>query len=110
MPAHDGLDCLGGLVGVVEGNGGDVVMKDVGLNDAVKEGASDEAKLAVDGSSGTTSVGPGVGVVVGQGGVGMLQEGDHDEPVVDPEVRDDVPDEEVVEAVALADEGESSDD
>ena len=109
MTAHDGLDGLGGLVGVVEGDGGDVVVKNVGLDDTVEEMTSDEAKLTVDGSSGTTSVGPGVGVVVGEGGVGVLQEGDHHKPVVDPEVGEDVPDEQVVEAVGLADDSESSD-
>jgi len=108
--AHDLLDGLGGLVGVVEGDGGDVVVENVGLDNAVEKGASDEAKLTVNGSSGTASVGPGVGVVVGQGRVGVLQEGDHDKPVVDPQIGDDVPDKDVVEAPVLADPGEEAND
>lgn len=35
MPAHNGLDGLGGLVGVVEGDSAHVVVEDVGLDDAV---------------------------------------------------------------------------
>jgi hypothetical protein len=52
--AHDGLDGLGGLVGVVEGDGGDVVVEDVGLDDAVEDLAADETELAVNGGGGTT--------------------------------------------------------
>jgi hypothetical protein len=43
--AHDALDGLGGFVGVVEGNRGDVVVEDVGLDDAVEQSAADEAEL-----------------------------------------------------------------
>ena len=102
VPAHDGLDGLGGFVSVVEGNGGDVVVEDVGLDNAVEKVTANEAKLTVDGSSGTTGVGPGLGVVVRQSGVGVLQEGDHDEPVVDPEVGEEVPDKKIVEAEVVA--------
>lgn len=106
--AHDGLDGLGSLVGVVEGNGGDVVVENVGLDDAVEEVAADEAKFAVDGGSGSTSEGPGVGIVVRERGVGVLEEGDSDEPVVDPDVGEEVPDEEVLEAEVLVDEVKGS--
>lgn len=100
---HDWLDCLGCLVGVVEGDGGDVVVEDVGFDDSVEEVTADEAEFAVDGCGGSTGEGPGVAFVVGEGGVGVLEECDGYEPVVHPEVRDDVPDEEVVEAVLAAD-------
>ena len=76
--AHDGLDGLGGLVGVVEGNGGDVVVEDVGLDDAVEDLAADEAELAVNGCGGTTGEVPGLAGVVGEGGVGVLEVGDGD--------------------------------
>ena len=76
--AHDGLDGLGGLVGVVEGDGADVVVQHVGLDDAVEEVAPDEAELAVDGCSGAADEVPDLGVVVGEGGVGVLEEGDGD--------------------------------
>lgn len=76
--AHDGLDGLGSLVGVVEGNGGDVVVEDVGLDDAVEDLAADEAELAVNGCGGTTGEVPGLAGVVGEGGVGVLEVGDGD--------------------------------
>lgn len=78
MAAHDGLNGLGGLVGVVEGDGADVVVKDVGLDDAVEEVAADEAELAVDGGSAATDVVPLLSGVVGERGVGVLEEGDGD--------------------------------
>ena len=76
--AHDGLDGLGGLVGVVEGDGGDVVVQDVGLDDAVEYLAADEAEFAVDGGSGAASEVPGLAAVVREGGVGVLEVGDGD--------------------------------
>jgi hypothetical protein len=105
---HDGLDSLSSLVGVVEGDGRDVVVEDVGLDDTVEKVTADEAKLAVDGGSGSASKGPGVGVVVRERRVGVLEEGDGDKPVVDPKVGKEVPDEEVLEAEVLVDEVESS--
>jgi hypothetical protein len=71
--AHDGLDGLGGLVGVVEGDGGDVVVEDVGLDDAVEDLAA-----AVNGGGGTTGKVPGLAGVVREGRVGVLEVGDGD--------------------------------
>jgi len=45
------------------------------LDNAVEKLATNEAKLAVDGCGGTTGKGPCLGIVVRQGGVGVLQEG-----------------------------------
>lgn len=73
--AHNRLDRLGRLVGVVEGNGGDIVVQDVGFDDTVKKTASNEAELAIDRGSCSTRVGPGVGVVVGKSRVSVLKEG-----------------------------------
>jgi hypothetical protein len=78
VAAHDLLDGIGGLVGMVEGDGADVVVEDVRLDDAVQERAANEAELAVDGGGGAASVGPGLGIVVGKRGVGVLEEGDGD--------------------------------
>lgn len=78
MSAHDGLDGFGGQVGVVEGDGADVVVQDVGLDDAVEEVAADEAEVAVDGGGGAADVVPAAGLVVGEGGVGVLEVGDCD--------------------------------
>lgn len=110
MLAHDGADGVGGLVGVVEGDGGHVVVQDVGLDDAVQQLAADKAHLAVDGGGSASDKVPLLTGVVGEGRVGVLEEGDGNykdqyvellqdrwtdrltEPVVDPEVRDKVPD------------------
>lgn len=78
MAAHDRLDGLGGQVGVVEGDGADVVVQDVRLDDAVEDVAADEAEVAVDGGGGAADVVPGRRFVVGEGGVGVLEVGDCD--------------------------------
>lgn len=76
MLAHNGTDGVGGLVGVVEGNGADVVVQDVGLDDAVEKVSADETHLAVDGGSGATDEVPLVTGIVRQGRIGVLKEGD----------------------------------
>lgn len=78
MAAHNRLDRLGRQVGVVEGDGADVVVEDVSLDDAVEEVATDEAEFAVDGGGGAADVVPGRRLVVGEGGVGVLEVGDGD--------------------------------
>ena len=74
--AHDLADGIGGLAGVVEWDGGDEVVEDVGANDVVEEVGVDEAKVTVDGGGGSTSEVPSVVVVVWEGAVGVLEEGD----------------------------------
>lgn len=76
VAAHDGLDSLGGFVGVVEWNSADIVVQDVCLNDTVEEVAADETELAVDGRSGTLDESPLLTSVVRQGRIGVLKEGD----------------------------------
>ena len=73
---HDWLDCLGGLIGVVEGDGGDVVVQDVGLDDTVEQVAANETELAVDSCGGATSERPGLTSVVRQRRVGVLKVSD----------------------------------
>jgi hypothetical protein len=82
VSAHDGFDGLGGFVGVVERDGGDVVVEDVGLDDAVEELAADEAEFAVDGCGGAAGVRPGLGRVMWEGRIRVLEEGDGDYSVV----------------------------
>lgn len=135
MPAHDLLDGLAGLVGVVERDRRHVVVQHVRLDDAVQELPSDEAEFTVDGGRGAADVVPRLAGVVGKRGVGVLQESDGDcwvrsgqpgffhiifflywflfrltEPVVHPEIGNEVPDEHVgpAEGVAEVDEGSGS--
>lgn len=50
----------------------------MGFNDAVEKVAADETEFTIDGCGGATGEGPGVGVVVREGWVRMLEEGDGD--------------------------------
>ena len=75
MLTHDRLDGLGGLIGVVERNGADVVVENVSLDDAVKKGAANESKFTVDSCCGATDVVPALTRVVGQSWVGVLEVG-----------------------------------
>lgn len=74
--AHDRLDSLAGLVGVVEGDCADVVVKDVGLDDAVEELTTDETEFTIDGCSRTADIIPAASLIVRKGGIGMLEVGD----------------------------------
>lgn len=76
--AHDALDGIGGLIGVVEGDVADIVVQDVGLNDTVEDVAADETEVTIDGGSGATGEVPDLGLVVGEGGVSVLEEGNGD--------------------------------
>lgn len=76
MNAHYSANVDGGFAGVVEGDRGDKVMADVCADDVVEEMGIDETEVAIDGCGGTTGEGPGGGVVVGHGCVGVLEEGD----------------------------------
>ena len=62
--AHDGFDSCGGFISVVEGDGADVMMKNVSFDDSVKELSANKPKFAIDSGSGASSVGPGGGSVV----------------------------------------------
>lgn len=74
--AQNLLNGLGGLVRVVEGDGGNEVVSNVGLNDAVKEVTANEAEFTVNSSGGSTNEIPGLRMIMGQGGVGVLEIGD----------------------------------
>jgi hypothetical protein len=78
MLAHNWLDGLGGLISMVKWDSADIVMQNVGLDDAVEELAADEAEFAVDGCCSATSVCPSRGSVVRERRVCVLKEGDHD--------------------------------
>ncbi len=74
MTTHDLLDGLTGFVGVVERNGADIMVKDVGFDNAMEELSSDEAELAINGCRRTSSVSPARGGVMRKRGIGVLQE------------------------------------
>lgn len=76
MPAHNWLDSIGCLISVVKWDGGNVVVKNVGLDDAVKEGTANETEFAVDGSSCPTDVIPALTSVVRKSWISVLEEGD----------------------------------
>lgn len=73
VPTHDGLNGLGGLVRVVEGDGADVVVQHMSLDNAVHQVAANEAKLSVDGGGGAAHEVPFVRRVVWKRWVGMLE-------------------------------------
>lgn len=75
MATHDGLDRFGSLISVVEWDGGDVVMENMGLDDTVHKSAANEAKFAVDGCRGAPGVAPSFSRVVGEGWVRVLKKG-----------------------------------
>lgn len=76
MAAHDRLDGLAGLVGVVEGNQADVVVQNVSLDDTVEKVTADEAEFTVNSRSGATGEIPGGRLVVRERRVGVLEESD----------------------------------
>lgn len=108
MLAHDGLDSVGSLIGVVEGDGADIMVQDVGLNNAVEEVSTNETHLTIDGGSSATDEVPLVTSVVRKRGISVLEKSDGDKPVVNPEVREEVPDEHVGETKLPGEEGETS--
>lgn len=76
MTTHDRLNGFTGLIRVVEWDGADVVVKDVGLNDTVEESAADETEFTIDCCSGSTNIIPAPGCVVRKSWVGVLEVGD----------------------------------
>lgn len=82
VATHDGLNGVGGFVGIVPGHAVEEVVDDVGFDDSVHEVAADEAEVTVDGCGGAAGEVPGCGVVVGEGGIGVLEERDPDWMIV----------------------------
>lgn len=88
--AHNLPDCLGGLSSIVERNSRHKVVKNVSLNNVVEDVTANESKVSVNGSTGTLGKGPFVGIVVRESGISVLKEGDVNQPVVNPQVRENV--------------------
>ena len=74
--AHNDLDGVRCLVCVIEGNGADIVVQNVGFDNPVEELTTNETKFTIDGGRSATGVGPRRGRVVGKRGVGVLKESD----------------------------------
>lgn len=75
---------------MVEGHLREQVMGDMGVGDTMEHVIQELAKGAVDGAKGSTLEVPDSLTVVRHLGVGVLQEGDQDQPKVDKEVRDTI--------------------
>jgi len=75
MTTHDWLDGFRGLVCVVEWDGADVVVKDVGFNDTVEESAADETEFTIDCCSSSTNIVPASSCVVRKSWVSVLEVG-----------------------------------
>ena len=71
--AHDPFDGLCSFLGVVEWDDRDVVVENVGLDDAVEQGTADETEVAVDGRCSAGGESPCFRSIVGNGWVCMLQ-------------------------------------
>ena len=74
MLAHDGANGLRSLIGVIEGNAGHVMVEDVGLDNAVEELTTDEAKLTIDSGSSAANKVPLFSGVVRKRGISVLEE------------------------------------
>jgi hypothetical protein len=85
---------LKGYIRIVVRNLAANVVDDVGLGDTVGSMSADPAhdaaavteQASVEGGQGSTLEGEFGSTVVGQERVGVLQEGNHDEPVVNPAI------------------------
>lgn len=72
--------------------------------------ANGTQEVTINGSKGTTGESPLVGRVVGEGRVGVLKEGDEDEPVINPQVGDTVDGSDLFDTSLRSPEGKSSKD
>lgn len=78
MLPHDRLDGFRRLICVIEWDCGNIVMKNVGFDNAVEKLAANKTKFAIYRSSSTTGVGPGMGLIMRERRIGMLEVGDGD--------------------------------
>ena len=61
---------------MVKRDGGNEMVKDMGLNDAMHEVAADEAKLTINRGGGSADKRPSLVSVVRKRGIGVLKKGD----------------------------------
>lgn len=75
MTAHDALDSIASLIGVIERDGADIMMKDVSFDDSMEELATHKSEFSIDGCGRASCVRPGLGSVMGQRRIGVLKKG-----------------------------------
>ena len=75
---HDGLDRFRRFVGMIKGNGANVVVEDMSLYDSVEEMWTNGPEVPVNGGSCTSREVPRFGFVVREGWVSVLEVGDGD--------------------------------
>lgn len=91
MLPKDALKHFGDLPCVVVGDFGADVVGNMGLADAVENvGTDGTSKVAINGAEGATLEVPLALAVVREHGIGVLEESDENEVVVDNEVRDQI--------------------
>jgi hypothetical protein len=76
MTTHDWLDGFGGFICVVEGDGADIVVKDMGFNNTVEESATNETEFTIDCCSSSANIVPGSSCVVRKSWISVLEVGD----------------------------------
>jgi len=72
MPSHDLLDGCRSFIGIVEWDRSDVVIKHMGLCDAMVWMMADEAEIKINSCSCSADICPGTRVVVSEGRISML--------------------------------------
>ena len=78
MLAHDWLDSFCGFIGVIKRNGGDEVVENMGLDNPVKELATNKSKFTIDGRCSSASKVPGMWLIMRKRWICVLEECDCD--------------------------------
>lgn len=105
------FQCLCSFPSVVVRDLGRDVVGDVCLSNTVENvSANGTQEVTINGGKGTTRESPLVGRVVGEDRVGVLKEGDEDEPVINPQVGDTVDGSDFFDTSLRSPEGKSSKD
>ena len=70
------LDCFRGFLGVIEWDNRDIVVENMGLNDAVEQRPSYESRITIYCCGSSCGENPGLEPILRDSGVGVLQVGD----------------------------------
>lgn len=101
--ADDLLDGFGGLLSVVVREVGEEMVRNVSILDVMHCHVPEPAIITVNGGHSTLNVVPAGSGEVGKGGVGVLEEGDGDEPVVGDEIDGNIAHEEEIPTKGIDD-------